>query len=107
MTERMPLTSEDVLAKRTRQLQALFPEAFAEGKVNFDKLKEALGGEVDTSRERYGLSWARKSEAIRNIQTPSVATLVPDRDESVEFDATENLFIEGDNLEVLKLLQKG
>jgi adenine-specific DNA-methyltransferase len=59
-----------------------------------------------TERERYGLSWAGKSEAIRNIQTPSVATLVPDPEGSVQFDSTENLFIEGDNLEALKLLQK-
>lgn len=103
----MPLTSEDVLAERTQQLRELFPEAFAEGEVNFEKLKQALGKEVAEGRERYGLSWAGKSEAVRNIQTPSVATLVPDRDESVEFDSTENLFIEGDNLEVLKLLQKG
>jgi len=107
MVEKMPLTSEDVLGARMQQLRELFPEAFTEGKVDFEKLKQALGEEVTEGRERYGLSWAGKSEAVRNIQTPSVATLVPDREESVEFDATENLFIEGDNLEVLKLLQKG
>ncbi len=106
MSERMPLTSEDVLAERMERLRELLPEAFAEGKVDFDRLRQALGEEVAAGRERYGLSWAGKSEAVRNIQTPSVATLVPDREESVEFDATENLFIEGDNLEVLKLLQK-
>lgn len=79
---------------------------FTEGKIDFEKLRVALGDEVVTDRERYGLSWAGKGEAVRNIQTPSVATLVPDREESVGFDATENIFIEGDNLEVLKLLQK-
>src|SRR5215213_5859730 len=107
MVENMPLTSADVLDDRMLQLRELFPEVFTEGKVDLDKLKEILGEEAAEGHERYGLSWAGKSEAIRNIQTPSVATLVPDREESVEFDATENLFIEGDNLEVLKLLQKG
>ncbi len=106
MAEKMPLTSEDIRSERIARLRADFPEVFTEGKVDIDRLKEALGEEVATGRERYGLSWAGKSEAIRNIQTPSVATLVPDREESVQFDATENLFIEGDNLEVLKLLQK-
>lgn len=89
-------STQDVLAERIAILRAEFPEVFTEGKVDFEKLREALGDEVTTSRERYGLSWAGKSEAVRNIQTPSVATLVPDREESVEFDATENLFIEGD-----------
>lgn len=80
MSERMPLTSEDVLAERVQQLRELFPEAFTEGKVDFDRLRQALGEEVAEGRERYGLSWAGKSEAVRNIQTPSVATLVPDRE---------------------------
>lgn len=107
MAEKMPLTSEDICYERIARLRDTFPEAFTEGKVDFDKLRQVLGEKVVTDRERYGLSWARKSEAIRNIQTPSVATLVPNREESVEFDTTENLFVEGDNLEVLKLLQKG
>jgi adenine-specific DNA-methyltransferase len=107
MAEKMPLTSEDIRAERITRLREDFPEVFTEGKVDFERLKQVLGEEVVEGRERYGLSWAGKSEAVRNIQTPSVATLVPDREESVEFDATENLFIEGDNLEVLKLLQKG
>jgi adenine-specific DNA-methyltransferase len=106
MAEKMPLTSEDIRTERIARLRENFPEVFTEGKVDFERLKQVLGEEVAEERERYGLSWAGKSEAVRNIQTPSVATLVPDRKESVEFDATENLFIEGDNLEVLKLLQK-
>ena len=103
---RMPLTSADVLGERMEGLRELIPEAFVEGKVDFERLKAALGEFVDEGRERYGLSWAGKADAIRNIQSPSVGTLVPCPDESVNFDATENLFIEGDNLEVLKLLQK-
>jgi adenine-specific DNA-methyltransferase len=103
---RMPLTSADVLGERMERLRELIPEAFVEGKVDFDRLKAALGELVDEGRERYGLSWAGKADAIRNIQTPSVGTLVPCPEESVNFDTSENLFIEGDNLEVLKLLQK-
>ena len=103
---RMPLTSFDVVQDRMDRLRELFPEAFAEGKVDFDKLRQVLGENIDAGRERYGLTWAGKADAIRAIQTPSVGTLVPCPEESVNFDTTENLFIEGDNLEVLKLLQK-
>jgi len=99
----MPLTSADVLGERMEQLRELFPEAFVEGAVDFDRLRNALGDFVGEGRERYGLSWAGKADAI---QAPSVGTLVPCPEESVNFDTTENLFIEGDNLEVLKLLQK-
>ena len=106
MADELTLKPHDALAGRIDILREGFPDVFTEGKIDFEKLREVLGDEVVTGRERYGLSWAGKSEAVRNIQTPSVATLVPDREESVEFDSTENLFIEGDNLEVLKLLQK-
>ncbi len=104
---RMPLTSADVLGGRMEQLRELFPEVFVEGEIDFDRLKNALGDFVGEGRERYGLSWAGKADAIRAIQAPSVGTLVPCPEESVNFDTSENLFIEGDNLEVLKLLQKG
>lgn len=104
--EKIDLRSKDILAERLDKLRDLLPEAFREGKIDFDALKQALGEEIDPGRERYGLTWAGKSEAIKNIQTPSVGTLVPVPEESVNFDTTENLIIEGDNLEVLKLLQK-
>ena len=85
----------------------LFPEVRTEGgKVDFDRLKRALGETVDAGKERYGMNWPGKAECFRTIQAPSLATLLPAREESVNFDATENLIIEGDNLEVLKLLQK-
>ena len=103
---RMPLTSPNVTAERKDALRQLFPEVFAEGKIDFAKLKRVLGEEIDEGLERYGLSWAGKADAIRAIQVPSTGTLMPVRDESVDFDSTENLMIEGDNLEVLKLLQK-
>ncbi len=103
---RMGLKSKDIMAERLEQFWALFPEVFTEGKVDCAKLKEALGDDVASGPERYGLSWAGKSEAIKNIQTASVGTLLPAPGQSVDFDTTGNLIIEGDNLEVLKLLQK-
>ena len=87
-------------------LKAQFPQIFAEGKVNPDKLKQALGEDLDTNNERYGLSWAGKAECFRHIQETTTATLKLVRGQSVDFDKTENIFIEGDNLEVLKILQK-
>jgi adenine-specific DNA-methyltransferase len=88
-------------------LKELFPEVFTEGgKIDFDRLKLALGETVDVGKERYGMVWPGKADCFKTIQRPSVATLRPVRDESVNFDTTENVIIEGDNLEVLKLLQK-
>ncbi len=82
------------------------PEIFVEGKIDPAKLKQTLGEDVSADKERYGLNWAGKSDCFRHIQEPTTATLKPCRDESVDFDTTENLFIEGDNLQVLKVLQK-
>ena len=99
-------TSADLLAERVTQLKDILPEAFTEGKIDFDKLREALGDLVDDRPERYTFTWAGKRDAIRLLQTPTRATLIPDRQESINFDDTQHLFIEGDNLEVLKLLYK-
>jgi len=87
-------------------LQRQFPEVFTEGKVDPHKLKLSLGEEVTTESERYGLNWAGKSECFRHIQETTTGTLKPVRSQSVDFDTTQNIFIEGDNLEVLKILQK-
>ena len=103
---KLSLTSEDPNAQRNEALKFLFPDAFREGKIDFDSLKASLGGIIEDNKERYGLTWAGKAEAIRAIQGASVGTLLPDRDASVDFETTGNLIIEGDNLEVLKLLQK-
>ena len=103
---RMPLTSANIPNERLERLREVFPEAFREGKVDFERLRQALGEDIDEGRERYGLSWAGKGDAIRAIQIPSIGTLKPVPEESNNFDTTGNLFIEGDNLEVLKLLQK-
>ena len=106
VTVKMRLESSDTVAERLSALKEIFPEAFTEGKVDFEKLRLALGDHVETGRERYGLTWAGKADAMRAVQIPSMATLVPMREESVDWDTTQNVFIEGENLEVLKLLQK-
>lgn len=88
------------------QLKQLFPNVFTEGRIDFDALKAELGEVVETESERYQFTWAGKEQAKRIATTPSLGTLRPAPDESVNWDTTENLYIEGDNLEVLKLLQK-
>ena len=98
--------SGDAGAERLEALRELYPEVFSEGHVDLDKLRAVLGDDVDDSPERYSFTWAGKRDAIRLLQTPSRATLTPARDESVEFDATQHVFIEGENLETLKLLRK-
>ena len=96
----------DIVAENVGKLKQLFPEAFTEGKVDFDVLKEVLGDFVETQDERYSFTWNGKSKARMIAQTPSTGTLRPCKEESVDWDSTKNIFIEGDNLEVLKLLQK-
>ena len=92
--------------ERLEALRLLMPEVFDEGYIDWEKLKVALGENVNFTNERYVLNWAGKSEAFRVMQQPSKATLVPCREESVDFDNTQNIFIEGENMEVLKVLQK-
>ncbi|MEK9502742.1 site-specific DNA-methyltransferase [Gemmatimonadota bacterium DH-20] len=98
--------SPDLTVEAVERLKRLFPTVVSEGRVDFDALRAELGDEVDEGQERYGLSWAGKAQARRIAQTPSAGTLRPVPEESVNWDTTQNLFIEGDNLEVLKLLQK-
>jgi adenine-specific DNA-methyltransferase len=104
--ESVPRTSADITADRVVALKDLIPEAFTEGKIDFSKLHESLGDIVDDSPERYSFTWAGKRDALRALQAPTSATLVPCQEESVNWDTTQHLFIEGDNLEVLKLLYK-
>jgi adenine-specific DNA-methyltransferase len=93
--------------ERRAQLAALIPEVFSEGKLDIAALKRALGeSAVVEGGERYALSWAGKANAYKVLQTPSTATLRPERDKSVNFDQAQHVFIEGENLEVLKVLQK-
>jgi adenine-specific DNA-methyltransferase len=98
--------SLDIKQQNIEQLKQLFPDIFSENKIDFDALKAVLGEEVDDSEERYNFTWNGKTKARQIAQTPSTGTLRPCKEESVNWDTTENLFIEGDNLEVLKLLQK-
>ena len=98
--------SADIVTENLEHLKALFPEAFTEGKIDFEVLKQLLAGTVDEREEKYGLNWHGKREARRFALTPSTGTLRPCPEEGVDWDTTQNLMIEGDNLEVLKLLQK-
>lgn len=98
--------SADPVAENVAALKALFPAAVADGRIDFDTLRQLLGDEVDDGDERYGLNWPGKRRARRLALTPSTGTLRPAREDSVDWDSTRNLMIEGDNLEVLKLLRK-
>ena len=99
--------SADLVAENVARLRALFPEAFTEEGIDFDVLRELLGAGVAAEREeRYGLDWHGKRRARQLALAPSTATLRPAPEESVDWEATQHLLIEGDNLEVLKLLQK-
>lgn len=102
------LTGEtpDIAEENIQKLKTIFPDVFAEGKVDFEKLQQVLGEYIDTESERYNFSWNGKAKALRLAQTPSTGTLRPCKEESKDWDTTQNLYIEGDNLEVLKLLQK-
>ena len=105
--ERLDLHSHDISADKQAELLRLFPEIRTEvGKVDFDRLKRVLGEIVDPGKERYAMNWPGKADCFKAIQSPSLGTLLPCREESMGFDEARNVIVEGDNLEVLKLLQK-
>lgn len=109
MTEelnKVPHETPNFTTEAASQLAELFPEIVADGKINLDTLKTILDIDIEDGHERFGLTWPGKRKAIRAAQTPTTATLEPDKKNSVDWDATQNVFIEGDNLEVLKVLQK-
>jgi adenine-specific DNA-methyltransferase len=99
-------TSFDIKQNQIEQLKQIFPEVVTEGKIDREKLLLTLGADAVISGERYVLNWAGKTDAYRAVQTQTTATLKPQRDQSVDFDTTQNIFIEGENLEALKVLQK-
>ena len=99
--------SEDILSSNITKLKSLFPEIVTEGKIDFEAFKSVFGDEIEEGEEYYRFTWAGKANARREAQKPSTGTLRPATEESVDWDNTQNLYIEGDNLEVLKLLQKG
>jgi adenine-specific DNA-methyltransferase len=101
------LRSEDIGEVRRQELLRIFPEVHTEsGGINFDVLRLSLEDALQTGPEGFGMSWPGKAECAKTIQRQSVATLLPVEDESVNWDTTQNVIIEGDNLEVLKVLQK-
>jgi len=105
--EKLDLRSLDLTEEKKQELLHLFPEIRTGGEqIDFDRLKLVLGEMLDVGKERYGMNWPGKADCFKTIQAPSTGTLLPCPEESVNFDTTENLIIEGDNLEVLKLLQK-
>ncbi|HRP89683.1 MAG TPA: site-specific DNA-methyltransferase [Edaphocola sp.] len=111
MKEKLDLQSVDGVSANIEKIAALFPNCItetAEGKkIDFDLLKQELSAEmVEGNKERYRLEWPGKREAIVTANLPTTNTLRPVREDSVDFDTTENIYIEGDNLEVLKLLQE-
>ena len=104
--KKLKLENLDILKNNIAQLKEIFPQVFSEGKIDFQRLKELLGENVDITKERYSLNWNGKSRARQLAQEISTGTLRPVKEESKNWDNTENIYIEGDNLEVLKLLQK-
>lgn len=104
--ERIKPESPDQRQELLQRLKAAAPEAFAEGKLDLDTLKTLLGDAVETGAERFTFTWAGKREAIAMLQAPTRATLIPDTAASVDFDAAQHVFIEGENLEVLKVLYR-
>jgi adenine-specific DNA-methyltransferase len=100
--------SADIVSENVSKLKELFPDAFSEGGLNFDTLRQLLGDEsvLDEGEEKYGLNWHGKSVSRQVALTPSVGTFLPCPVESSEWDTSQNLFLKGDNLEGLKLLQK-
>jgi adenine-specific DNA-methyltransferase len=111
MTDKLDMTSPDLVSQNIEKIRTLFPNCVTESSnglaIDFDQLKQELSKDiVEGNKERYRLEWPGKREAIVTANFPINKTLRPAREESVDFDNTENLYIEGDNLEVLKLLQE-
>ena len=98
--------SKDLVIESVKEIKKIFPEVVSEGKIDFEKLQWILGREIDNKEESYSFSWAGRKNTFRNILVTAKGTLVPYEKESVGFKETKNIFIEGDNLEVLKLMQK-
>lgn len=97
--------SMDLEKANMEKLRSVFPECFSEQKLDIDKLLSLCGEYIDNDFEKYKFEWKGKAESLRLAQKRSIGTLRPCKEESVNFDDTQNLYIEGDNLEVLKLLQ--
>lgn len=108
MSKQQPMDgkSKDLKAEKLEALKKQFPELFSESKLDVEKLKQSLDEDVVTGDERYRLEWAGKHKVFEEIAKRTTATLTPDIEQSVDFDTSKNVFIEGENLEVLRVLQK-
>ena len=98
--------SRNIVLDNISKLKEIFPEIVTENKIDFKKLKLVLGENIDDSKEKYSFTWPGKTQAIKESQKQSTGTLRPCKEESKNWDKTQNIYIEGDNLEILKLLQK-
>jgi len=106
MVEKVNIASDNAIERQVSLIKQIFPQIIIEGKVDFTKLKELLGDiEEKEDLETYRFIWNGRANAFRNLQASALGTLIPDKEESIEFDASQNLFLEGDNLEILKLIQ--
>lgn len=99
-------TSLNITETLIEKLKEIIPGAFSENTINVEQLRQILGEQVSTDSERYQLSWAGKAEAYKVLQTPTTDTLLPNLDSSVNWESARNVLIEGENLRVLKVLQK-
>lgn len=104
--EKLQGTSMNIVQDNIEKLKEIFPEIFTEGKIDFEVLKQLLGEKIEIDKERYSFTWKGKTKARQVAQQVSTGTLRPSKEDSKNWDDTENLYIEGDNLEVLKLMQK-
>ncbi|MBC8501907.1 MAG: site-specific DNA-methyltransferase, partial [Nitrosopumilus sp.] len=98
--------SGDPIDEKIEQIRKIIPECFTEKMLDSDKLTKLFGKKLNTEDEKYTFSWAGKNATIQNTRTSSKGSLIPDKDESVNFEDSQNIFIEGENLEVLKLLRR-
>ena len=104
--KKLDKNSVDLVKENIEKLKEIFPDIFTEDKIDFEKLKENLGEFVEESDEKYSFTWFGKKKANKIALTPTKATLRPDKESSKNWDTTKNIYIEGDNLEVLQVLQK-
>lgn len=105
--KKLDMKSRDIVEEKISKISELFPNCISEGKIDFDMLKQELSKDIiEDGKEKYQLTWVGKKEAIVNANTPCSKTLRPAKEKSVDFDNTKNIYIEGDNLEALKILQE-
>lgn len=104
---KLDMQSQDIVNKNIENISKLFPNCVIEGKIDFEALRQELSKDlIDDKKEKYQLTWVGKQKSIINANTPTNKTLIPVKEKSVDFDNTKNIYIEGDNLEVLKILQE-